>query len=159
MIHYQKTEIEKNQLDNFDLKLFFSWAGTCWKLHYLVSCLGNVSVQFRFKYMFNESCWQWQPAAAETEQSTDQVTTGGHVPQYWKQPSRWVACCDIFFFTDNRWSHFWHSSVEIPDGAILLFTQNCNLYLLFSVVITVHWNQSHWKLTDNNALCTEIIYL
>jgi len=23
MIRYQKTEIEKNQLDNFDLKLFF----------------------------------------------------------------------------------------------------------------------------------------
>lgn len=82
MIHYQKTEIEKSQLDNFDLKLFFSWAGTYWKLHYLVSCLGNVSIQFRFEYMFNESCWQRQPAAAETEQSTDQVTARGHVPQY-----------------------------------------------------------------------------
>lgn len=51
-----------------------------------------MSVQFRFEYMFNESCWQWQPATAETEQITDQVTTGGHVPQYWKQPPWWVAC-------------------------------------------------------------------
>lgn len=53
-----------------------------------------MSFQFGFEHVFDESCWKWQPATAQTQQSTDQVTTGGHVPQYREQPSWWVACFD-----------------------------------------------------------------